>query len=147
MFDLDWPSSYGQENDPPCPSSDETPPSTPEKKRSRARCSALALSADESKAVRVLAQRGLHAGIGWSDGGRKGGERRLAVLMASLAKKDIDIKGLIARINSPIRFIPPHGGNLADGYEATILPDICAVIIEAGRLGKLQLQQDHLAER
>jgi len=57
MFDLDWPSSYGQENDPPCPPLDETPPSTPEKKRSRARCSALALSADESKAVRVALRK------------------------------------------------------------------------------------------
>jgi hypothetical protein len=48
------------------------------------------------------------------------GARRIAELMASLVEKDVDIRGLIARGNSPIRFIPPHGGNPADGYEATI---------------------------
>jgi hypothetical protein len=68
-------------------------------------------------------------------------------LMAQLAEKGIDIKDLIARANSPIRFIPTHGGNPADGYEATILPDICAVIIDAGRQGKLGKRLDHLAER
>lgn len=85
----------------------------------------------------MLAQRGLYGGIGLSAGGGKGGERKITELMASLAEKGVDIRGLIARANNPIRFIPPHGGNPADGYEATILPDICAVLIEAQQLGKL----------
>jgi hypothetical protein len=51
------------------------------------------------------------------------------------------------RANSPIRFIPPQGGNPAHGYEATILPDICAVIIEAKLLGKLRRDLEHIAER
>jgi hypothetical protein len=67
--------------------------------------------------------------------------------MTGLAEKGLNTKDLIARANSPIRFIPPHGGNPADGYEATILPDICAVLIEASRLGLLQKQQARLAER
>ncbi len=96
---------------------------------------------------RVLSQRGLMNGIGLSTGGGSSGERRVATLMVSLAKKGLEIKDLIARSTSPIRFIPPHGGNPADGYEATILPDICAVIIEAGRRGLLQKQQAHLAQR
>lgn len=94
---------------------------------------------------RVLAQRGLQSGIGLSEGGGQRGARKIVDLMAYLAKKGIDIKNLIARVNSPIRFIPPHGGNPADGYEAEILPDICAVIIEAGRQGKLHWRQRHLA--
>jgi hypothetical protein len=53
-----------------------------------------------------LALRGLYAGIGLSLGGGRSGERKIVDLMASLAKKDIDIRGLIARVNSPIRFIP-----------------------------------------
>ncbi|WP_271553524.1 hypothetical protein [Bradyrhizobium sp. CCBAU 45394] len=73
----------------------------------------------------------------------KGGERKITELMASLAEKGGDIRGLIARANNPIRFIPPHGGNPADGYEATILPDICAVLIEAHQLGKLGKLRDH----
>jgi hypothetical protein len=68
-------------------------------------------------------------------------------LLEGLAEKGIDIKDLIARANSPIHFIPPHGGNPADGYEATILPDICAVLIDAGRQGKLGKRSEYLAER
>ena len=83
---------------------------------------------------RVLAQRRLQAGIGLSEGG---GTRRMAVLMGSLDKKGIDIKDLTARIDTPIRF-SPMGGGTAFGYEATILPDICAVVIEAARAGKLR---------
>jgi len=97
--------------------------------------------------TRVLAQRGLYGGIGLSSGGGKGGERKITELMASLGGKGIDIRGLIARANNPIRFIPPHGGNPADGYEATILPDICAVLIDAHQQGKLGKHREHLARR
>lgn len=100
-----------------------------------------------SDGTRVLAQRGLQSGIGLSEGGGTGGERRIAAFMARLASKGIDVRGLVARTNSPIRFIPPHGGNTADGYEATILPDICAVIIDADQKGKLDNRLKRLAER
>ncbi len=97
--------------------------------------------------TRVLAQRGLQSGIGLSEGGGKGGERRIAAFMARLAGKGIDVRGLVARTNTPIPFIPPWGGNAADGYEATILPDICAVIIDADQKGKLDQRLKRLAER
>ena len=45
----------------------------------------------------ALAQRGLQGGIGLSLGGGKSGARRIAELMASLAEKDIDVRGLVAR--------------------------------------------------
>lgn len=96
---------------------------------------------------RVLAQRGLQTGVGLSRSGGKAGARRLSQFLASLETKNIDTKGLIARVNEPIRFIPPHGGNPADGYEATILPDLCAVVIEADQQGKLLKQQRHIAEQ
>jgi P63C domain len=97
--------------------------------------------------TRVLAQRGLQSGIGFSEGGGKSGERKIANFMSRLADKGIDIRGLVARANSPIRFIPPHGGNPADGYEATILPDICAVIIDADQKGVLDFRLKRLAQR
>jgi hypothetical protein len=97
--------------------------------------------------TRVLAQRGLQSGIGLSEGGGKSGARKIAELMASLAEKGIDVRGLVARANSPIRFIPPHGGNPADGYDATILPDMCAVLIDAHQQGQLGKQREHLAVR
>lgn len=96
---------------------------------------------------RVLAQRGLQNGIGMSEGGGKGGARKIAELMARLEKKAIEIRNLVVRANSPIRFVPPHGGKPADGYEAEILPDICAVLIAADQAGKLDARLKHLAQR
>lgn len=97
--------------------------------------------------TRVLAQTGLLGGIGMSTGGGKGGERKIVQIMQRLAENGIDTKGIIVRANSPIRFIPPHGGNPAEGYEASILPDVCAVFIDAGRAGVLGKRLEHLAER
>jgi len=97
--------------------------------------------------TRVLSQRGLQGGVGLSLSGGKTGERRIAQLMEFLSEKGIDVRGLIARTNSPIRFLPPHGGIPADGYEATILPDICAVLIDANQQGKLGKSREHLAKR
>jgi len=100
-----------------------------------------------SDGTRVLAQRGLQSGIGMSEGGGQRGARKIAEFMTRLSAKGIDIRDLVVRVNSPIRFIPPHGGNQADGYEATILPDICAVIIDADQKGKLDRRLKRLAER
>lgn len=97
--------------------------------------------------TRVLAQRGLQGGIGLSEGGIGGGARKIAVLMSRLKERGINVRDLDERANTPIWFIPPHGGNPASGYEATILPDICAVIIEAGRLGVLDKRISHIAKR
>lgn len=97
--------------------------------------------------TRVLAQRGLQGGIGLSEGGGKQGARKIAGLMAQLAERGVNVRDLVARANNPMRFIPPHGGNPADGYEASILTDICAVLIEAGLDGKLYARQLHLADR
>ena len=95
----------------------------------------------------MLALRGLYSGIGLSQGGGRSGERKIVDLMAGLAGKGIDIRGLIARVSSPIKFIPHMAGNPADGFEATILPDICAVLIDAHQQGKLGKYREHLATR
>ena len=100
-----------------------------------------------SDGTRVLAQRGLQSGIGMSEGGGKAGERKIAAFMDRLNDKGIDVRGLVARANSPIRFTPPHGGPPAFGYEAKMLPDICAVIIEADQRGKLDKRLKRLAKR
>lgn len=95
---------------------------------------------------RVFSQRGLQAALGLSQSGGKGGARRIVSLMESLTRKGIDDKGLAVRADSPIRFILPKGGT-SDGYEATILPDICAVIIDANQRGHLDARLTHIAER
>lgn len=96
--------------------------------------------------VRVLSLRTLQSGIGMSEGGGKGGARKIPALMSRLAEKGIDIMDLHARANDPIRFITPSG-TIADGYDATILPDICAVLINAAREGVLDRRYKHLAQR
>jgi hypothetical protein len=97
---------------------------------------------------RVLATRGLQAGLGFSrSGGSRPGARRLAGFLASLEAKGINTNDLIARINSPITFTPPHGGKPAEGYEATILPDICDVVARATDAGAILTQQKHVAEQ
>jgi hypothetical protein len=66
--------------------------------------------------------------------------------MARIAKSGIDVMGLDVRANDPIRFITPNG-SVAGGYDAKILPDICAVLMSADRKGVLDRRYAHLAER
>lgn len=97
--------------------------------------------------TRVLSQSGLHLALGMSQGGGKGGVRKIVALLDRLALKGININDLSARANSPLRFIPPHGGNPADGYDATILPDICSALIKADQKGVLDVRLKYMAER
>lgn len=96
--------------------------------------------------TRVLNLRSLQSGIGMSEGGGKGGARKIPALMARLAEKGINIMQLDVRANDPIKFITPSG-KIADGYDARILPDICAVLIEADRKQLLDKRYAHVAER
>lgn len=96
--------------------------------------------------TRVLTLRGLQAGVGLSSGGGKEGARKIPALMRRLKEKGIDIMGLDVRADSPIRFVTTTGG-IADGYDATILPDICAVLIEADRRGLLGDRLEKLGQR
>lgn len=97
--------------------------------------------------TRVLAQRGLHSALGMSTGGAKGGVRKIVALLTKISKIGFDINELIARANSPIRFIPPHGGIPAEGYNATILPDICSAIIKAHQRNSSDMRLAAMAER
>ena len=50
-------------------------------------------------------------------------------------------------IRHPILFTPPHGGRTAYGYPATLLTDICDIVLAARQAGDLLPQQQHIAER
>jgi hypothetical protein len=100
---------------------------------------------------RVLSQRGLQVGVGMSTSGGKSGEQRLATFCTSLADKskhinDLSVRSatLAERLKSPIKF-HPGGGNAAYGYEATVLADLCDLILEARTNGLLLKQQEHIA--
>lgn len=96
--------------------------------------------------TRVLTLRSLQSGIGMSEGGGKDGARKIPALMARLRGKGINIMDLDVRANSPIRFILPSG-NIADGYDARMLTDICAVLIEADRKRVLDKRYATIADR
>lgn len=98
--------------------------------------------------TRVLSQRGLQSSIGMSSGGAANvGEQRIATFLDGIEKKGVNIKDLSARIRNPIRFYPTGGGRDAYGFEATILADICDVILAARKANVLLPQQLKLAEQ
>ncbi len=97
--------------------------------------------------TRVLTLRGLHGALQMSHGGGQGGVRKIAALMERFAKKGIDINDLAVRANHPIRFLAPHGGLAATGYDATLLPDICSAILKASQAGALDKRLSYLAQR
>jgi len=50
-------------------------------------------------------------------------------------------------VAAPIGGNPRAQGNIAYGYDATILPEICDAVLEARKAGKLHYQQEHIAEQ
>lgn len=68
------------------------------------------------------------------------GDSGVAVLPRFLAIKSIIShipNDLMARLSVPIQYQPKHRGRTGFGYEATILPEICAAIIDAKDAGDL----------
>ena len=99
--------------------------------------------------TRVLSQRGLQSGVGLGVGGSKQriGAPRIAEFIESLKKKGIDTKGLAARLNSAVEFQPVGGGRTAYAYPATILVDLCDIVLEARDAGVLHARQANIAQR
>lgn len=101
--------------------------------------------------MRVLSQRGMQTGIGMSTSGGALGEQRLAVFAAGLAEKskennDLSVRmaGVAERLKNPIKF-SAGSGKAVYGYEATLLADLCDVILGARAAGVLLKQQEHIA--
>lgn len=94
---------------------------------------------------RVLQQTGLLSSLDLSQGGSysKGGDR-LAKFTSQGRLKPFVNNALIDRTERPIRFKVPSG-NLAYGYEATVLVDLCEAVLAARSAGVLQKQQEHVA--
>jgi len=96
--------------------------------------------------MRLLSQRGVIEGLGMARGGAGGGDRLVAFSSGKGMFPFVNNE-LKAAINSPIRFIPPHGGSIAFGYPATMLSDICDAVLAARKAGALRKQQGHIAEQ
>lgn len=105
---------------------------------------------------RVLTRQGLQVGIGMSASGAiKAGEHRLALFTSGLAERSAQKDSIFAaRANAlatalaaPVLFRSPNASAKWIGYEATILADLCDVILEARAGGHLTHLQDHIATR
>lgn len=96
---------------------------------------------------RVLVQRSMVTALDMARGssGGQGGDR-LAKFLQTKSIKPFVSEELSMVTTKPIRFKTPHG-NIAYGYEATILADICEAVLSARRENKLHRQQKHIAEK
>ncbi|MXW71078.1 MAG: hypothetical protein F4Z74_06465 [Acidobacteria bacterium] len=95
--------------------------------------------------TRVLAQRGMVSGLGMARGGSsKGGGDRLAHFVCQKTLRPFVPADLIELTTNPLRFRTPNG-NMANGYPATLLADVCDVVLDARKAGVLQRQQMHIA--
>jgi len=98
--------------------------------------------------TRVLSQRGVVVGgLGIKYGSRAGGADRLTSFLQGKALSPFVSNELLALIANPIKFRHSGGGRLAFGYPATILADLCDVVLAARKAGALLKQQEHIADR
>lgn len=97
-----------------------------------------------STGQRVLHQRGMVSALGMSRGSssNSGGDRLAKFATGKIIKPFME--NSLQRVTEPIKF-RTRSGNLAYGYEATVLADICEAVLKAREEGLLQKQQEHIA--
>lgn len=86
-------------------------------------------------------------GIQYGGGSSRHGADRLTSFLQGKAISPFVSSELLALVENPIRFRHSGGGGVAWGYPATILADLCDVVLSARRAGALQKQQEHIADR
>lgn len=101
--------------------------------------------------IRVFSTRGINRAMGSrTTGTRKGAEvigaPQLPAFLVSASIKPFIHSDLMVRLISPVQYRTKHGGRTAFGYEATMLPMICEVILDAQKAGVLKASQKHLAD-
>lgn len=83
---------------------------------------------------RVLSGRGMQSALGL-------GQTHGTIFKGFLENKYIKpfiFKELAMELNNPIKFIRPgRGGKIAIGYDATLLPKLCDIVLSARKAGKL----------
>lgn len=91
-----------------------------------------------SDSSRVLTLRGINQAFGALHGGSKKSADGVRNLPRILSHRDIEQfipADLAVDLNNPKEFKPLHGGRSAFGYDATLLPRICEVIMDAQKGG------------
>lgn len=96
---------------------------------------------------RVLAIAGVQGSLGLAKGGSMiPGMNRLELFVTRHRLRKYVSDELFERVRSPIFFLTTTGG-VAQGYEATILPELCDAVLAARADGALQPQQQPVAAR
>lgn len=90
---------------------------------------------------RVITLSGMQSALSMS---ASGGSPRLASFAQSIADNPSMAKDLSSRLESPIEFVLPKGGT-ANGYDATLLADLCDAILEARKNGKITPRYEAIA--
>jgi hypothetical protein len=95
---------------------------------------------------RVLHQRGMVSALGMSRGSSStsGGDRLAKFVQGDRLQPYVS--SVLDPVTKPIKFYTTRG-QLAYGYEATVLADICEAVLKAREEGKLQSQQLHIAQQ
>lgn len=100
--------------------------------------------------LRVFSIRGLNRAMGYrhkgSSGSTKRGAPQLPVFLAASNINSFVSNELGMRLISPVQYRSKLNGQSAQGYEATLLPAICEVILDAKNAGVLRASQFPLAE-
>lgn len=95
---------------------------------------------------RVLVRSGMIKALGMSKGSSGGTSGdRLAKFVGQDRFTRFISKEILEMTENPITF--KIGGNIAYGYEATILVDICEAILRANKAGLILKQQEHIVDR
>lgn len=100
------------------------------------------IEGEDGNVMRVISARGINAAFTGktASGGRSDGGQKLPRFLGSKSIKPLINNDLMAAILSPIEYHPMHGGRSAYGYEATLLPSICELILDAGHMGAIKDQ-------
>jgi hypothetical protein len=107
--------------------------------------------------IRVFSTRSIHRALGSKTKGGRGrdaqasiaeasGAPLLPTFLASPALKPHIPNDLMVPLISPLQYRPKHGGRTAFGYDATLLPRICEVILDADKAGVIKANQKPVAE-
>ena len=95
--------------------------------------------------TRVISERGFNESLGTSSGGKSGSAADSALMPRIAQAKWLrpyipeELKDVL---NSPIEFIPPHGGRTAFGYPAKSFVDLCEAILKARDSRTVSTQQE-----
>jgi hypothetical protein len=97
--------------------------------------------------TRVISERGVMAALGRKRGGQRPGGENLPRYLGPSNLNPFISSELMVGINSPVYYRHSKGGGVALGIEASLLPQVLEVWLQARDAGALLATQTHMAAR